>query len=186
MARPFEEIKKYTAEIYGALSDNEAIALYNYASKLTEESHVVEIGSYAGKSTSIFGMLAADIGFDFVCIDCFITGTPLTKPGKETKELFLKNMKWCGAKFSLWEMKSEEAAPLYKHEIDLLFVDGDHSSPGIDFDCKLWVPKVKINGFILFHDYKSSWTDVAKAVDKLTDLTTVELIDSIIVKKKIK
>ena len=45
--------------------------------------------------------------------------------------------------------------------VDLLLVDGDHYYPSLMGDMLRWMPKVKLNGYVLFHDY-NGW-DVAMA-----------------------
>lgn len=56
----------------------------------------------------------------------------------------------------------------WKLNIDILFVDGDHSASGIRGDIEAWVPHVKKGGYVIFHDYEQSkWPEVKKAVDEL-------------------
>ncbi len=53
-----------------------------------------------------------------------------------------------------------------KGEIDMLFIDGDHSYDGCKGDIEAWVPHVKKNGIIMLHDYtRDVWPDVKNAVD---------------------
>lgn len=52
--------------------------------------------------------------------------------------------------------------------IDLLFVDGDHSPPGIRIDVKIWEPHVVPGGLLVFHDYGNPVTPYVKpTVDAL-------------------
>ena len=52
-------------------------------------------------------------------------------------------------------------------EIDLLFIDGDHSETALQGDIDGWAPYIKIGGYILFHDYNSEfWSGVTKVVDE--------------------
>ncbi|TFF99080.1 MAG: class I SAM-dependent methyltransferase [Promethearchaeota archaeon] len=41
---------------------------------------------------------------------------------------------------------------LKKKEIDVLFIDGDHSYEGVKQDFEMYAPLVKKNGLIVFHD----------------------------------
>lgn len=49
---------------------------------------------------------------------------------------------------------SYEAGLKYGGEpIDLLIVDGDHSSLGVQRDIEAWWPNLAVNGYMFFHDY---------------------------------
>jgi predicted O-methyltransferase YrrM len=50
--------------------------------------------------------------------------------------------------------------------VDLLFIDADHSYLGVKGDYQTWIPYVRRNGRIVFHDYSYGWRDdVKKFVD---------------------
>jgi len=56
-------------------------------------------------------------------------------------------------RIKLLKMLSEEAAPKFEdNSLDFVYVDGDHSLPGITLDLKLWYPKVKSGGLLAGHD----------------------------------
>lgn len=51
-------------------------------------------------------------------------------------------------------------------QIDLLFIDGDHSYEGCLGDLVAWREHVWTGGLIVFHDYgRDVWPDVAKVID---------------------
>lgn len=52
----------------------------------------------------------------------------------------------------------------WDREIDLLFIDADHSYPGCAADIAAYAPHVKPGGTILFHDCDDSGPGVEKAV----------------------
>lgn len=57
------------------------------------------------------------------------------------------------------EITSEAAAERQKPEqIDLLHIDGDHER-GVWDDCRLWLPKVRVGGVVVFHDYARKGAD---------------------------
>lgn len=63
---------------------------------------------------------------------------------------------------------SKEVGEDWSLPIDLLFVDGDHSSEGVRGDIESWLPHVKRYGLIVFHDYENTkWGAVKKIVDEL-------------------
>jgi predicted O-methyltransferase YrrM len=52
-------------------------------------------------------------------------------------------------------------------DINMLFIDGDHSTEGITSDIDGWVDHIVPGGIIAIHDYeKSVWPDVQKVVDQ--------------------
>jgi hypothetical protein len=50
--------------------------------------------------------------------------------------------------------------------VDMVFVDGDHSTKGVEGDVEGWLPHIKIGGIIAFHDYGDRWPRVVAVVDK--------------------
>ena len=67
---------------------------------------------------------------------------------------------------------SQVAWQEFDQEIDLLFVDGDHSFYAVLGDILAWCPLVRAGGVVIFHDYgngaRCPWTaGVAQAVDSL-------------------
>lgn len=185
MQRTLEELLPISQGIYGAIFGHELDVLYKYAHPLSRNSVIVEIGSYCGKSSSMLGMVAMDNGCQFYCVDIFMDPAPGVEKGKPIKNRFIYHMLDNNIKYTLYEEPSWDAVRHFEDEsIDLLFVDGDHSKHGINEDCKVWPQKVKHGGIIIFHDYNSSWLEIKMAVDKLSDLVTVDAVDSIIVKRK--
>lgn len=52
-------------------------------------------------------------------------------------------------------------------DIDLLFIDGDHTEQGLQRDIDGWLRFVKPGGLVLFHDYRSkSWSAITEVVDR--------------------
>jgi hypothetical protein len=54
-------------------------------------------------------------------------------------------------------------------EIDLLYIDGDHSYESVISDFELYFPLVKKGGLIVFDDYLPVYNDPYKAVNNLCD-----------------
>ena len=67
-------------------------------------------------------------------------------------------------------MRSVQAAKLIPDgSLDFVFLDADHSYPGISSDIALWGPKIKKGGVLCGHDYDHpSFPDwgVKRAVDE--------------------
>ena len=49
---------------------------------------------------------------------------------------------------------------------DFVYIDADHTSPGVDKDIEAWLPKVKPTGVFGGHDYCPRFSDVITAVNK--------------------
>lgn len=169
--RSFEEMWSYSSNILGSFTDKEARKMYDLLCELKDESIVVEIGSYYGRSSSLIGQVAQDKGFEFTTIDSFITD----RVGEET---FKRNMNKDFIRYQHLTMNSRRPVNLFKDkEIDLIFIDGDHRQEGVLEDINCWLPKAK--NLVLFHDYNSSWDGVKLAVDALLFDIPVEVVDSL-------
>jgi predicted O-methyltransferase YrrM len=177
----WKKIWAKTNSIYGEFTRHECYRLYSIAESCGKSANFVEIGCYVGRSSTILGQVAKKNNCDLLCIDTFETPAPDIK---DVKERFIQNMKSVDAKFRLQKTYSAKASISYNKKIDLLFIDGDHAYEGVKLDCLLWVPKLKVDGYVLFHDYKSSWGGVKKAVDELVGFKDEGLTDSMRVLKR--
>ena len=64
-------------------------------------------------------------------------------------------------------LPSVEAAEMFRPgELDLAFIDGDHSYEGAKADIKAWTPIVREGGILAGHDYYTRWPGVVRAVDE--------------------
>jgi MMP 1-O-methyltransferase len=54
---------------------------------------------------------------------------------------------------------SHEAAASWSEQVDLVFVDGDHSEAGCELDWNSWRDFVAIGGHVVFHDARADRTD---------------------------
>lgn len=78
-----------------------------------------------------------------------------------------------GSRVKVLAQDSTEAArSIRDRSLDLVFLDGDHSEPGVAADLAAWTIKVKIGGWIGGHDYGNAdprydFSGVARAVDRV-------------------
>jgi len=113
---------------------------------------MVEIGCYAGESTSIF----AETGKwePLHCVD----------PWAEYDELKYKALRVAEKKFdevvkrfpciTKHKMPSLEGAKLFEDgSLDLVYIDGSHQYDDVLDDIQAWLPKVRVGGWITGHDY---------------------------------
>ncbi len=68
---------------------------------------------------------------------------------------------------------SAEAAPLIPDNLDLVYIDGDHSYEGIVTDLQCWYPKVREGGILSGDDYTN--LDVREAITKLVGTLQLNL-----------
>jgi predicted O-methyltransferase YrrM len=154
---------RYYGKIDGFLTRREAIALYKFANKLPSNSTVVEIGTWKGKSA--FCLAKGLFSGTIYVIDPF-DGTvedgneqlfkekkgkvPLIDQFKTTMEkqkLF--------DKFILFKGLSSQFVGQVK-DINLLFIDGDHSIKWCKHDFTEYAPYLIRGGYLILHDYDSS------------------------------
>lgn len=50
---------------------------------------------------------------------------------------------------------SADVAGIWSGEVDLLFIDGDHSEAGCETDWECWSPFVPVGGTVVFHDARA-------------------------------
>ena len=147
-------------QIEGFLSPYEAVSLYRLASKLGQESTIVEIGSWKGKSTYCLarGLRSGHV----IAIDPFDAAGEqgsheiyITNRGAgPLLEQFTQRMTSLGVadKIDVLQGYSTQFVGHIPH-IDLLFIDGDHSIDGCGFDFFNYSPALASGGYIAFHDY---------------------------------
>jgi cephalosporin hydroxylase len=80
--------------------------------------------------------------------------------------------------------KTELLKILKGKKIDVLFIDGDHTYPGVKKDWEMYSPLVRKGGIIVFHDINFHPRDIAVQVSKLwkeikPNFKVVEFIDPV-------
>ncbi|WP_286049656.1 class I SAM-dependent methyltransferase [Rheinheimera sp. KL1] len=126
---------------------------------------VVEIGCFIGISTLWLaaGMACSNLRGRLFAIDTYVPKFPwppfhyscIVDP----KSVIADSVERAGFSdiIHLIESDSKRAASnfdswLGHDEIDLLFIDGDHSIDGCRADFELYAPRVAVGGYIIFHD----------------------------------
>lgn len=113
----------------------------------TQPSHLVEIGCWTGESSEI----ACQFCDILICID------PWEPPDSDPNEIvFLQRM----AKYkNVLRIKqfSHIAASLFSdRSLDQVYIDGMHDEGNVARDIRVWLPKIKIGGYITGHDYDNN------------------------------
>lgn len=148
-----------------------------FVKELEDESKIVEVGCWKGKSIAYLAVEVANSGKSIKIdgIDMWTAGLY----GGETNDgvvyaIFNSNIASLRHLINPIKMKSVDGSKLYKDEsIDVVFIDAFHSYECVKEDIACWLPKVKKGGYLAGHDW--SHEGVKKAVEEcLTDLEITE------------
>lgn len=160
-----EEFKKKLAEyeISDWLEDWDIRNISEEVGKLQSGQLYVEIGVAFGVSASL-ALLSSPMGIQIKGIDKINWVSRDRNINAMLRDYHQEE------RINNWEFiegESEVVGRYWKHgEIDLLFIDGDHTYVGCLSDIALWVPWVKHGGVIMFDDYNDK-TGVKKAVNQV-------------------
>lgn len=138
--------------------------------KLENNSKIVEVGSWRGRSACFLGVEIHNSGkkINLNCVDTWEGSEEhvdyeILKDDGLYKE-FLMNITPLSHIITPIRKKSLDAVELYEDEsLDVVFLDASHKYEDIKSDMIAWYPKVKKGGIFSGHDYPS-WNDVVKAV----------------------
>lgn len=172
-----EELNMSALKIDGWMSDAEARWL---ALQASIHRNIVEIGSWTGKSSRAMG---DNTPGKLHCVDTWI-GTdalngaqPAALPGVHkiidnvpenwVYDTFCTHMRGLlGTKVIPLRMPSLHAAvEMSGEDLDMIFIDGDHSYEGVKADINAWLPKLTPGGLICGHDWDHA--AVRRAVEEL-------------------
>ena len=154
-----KEFAKY-AQLDGWLNDVEGRTLFSIAMRGQQSGHIVEIGSWKGKSSSYLALAAKLRGEKVVCIEHFFGDGKgreellSTSPGKNSFSEFAYNLK----NNDLYDntiilaVDSTRAAEIWNKSIKMIFIDGEHSFKAVNNDFRLFERFVLVGGFVCFHD----------------------------------
>lgn len=137
---------------------------------LTDAPTIVQLGVWAGKSVvaAVEGLRKKGKGGHILAVDLWrdraefdgVLFTP-TKALKWFSHLVSSTM---SSYVSIKVADSAEAGREHSGEVDMLFIDGDHSPLGVVADCEAWLPHVRTGGVVLFHDTEEA--GVGNAIEK--------------------
>lgn len=135
-----------------------------FVEKSTDNSIIVELGAWMGKSTAYQASKIKESGknIKFYTVDTFkgaenepVHVDTIQKNGGSIFHVFQENMIKCGVEnyVTPLEMTSAEASARFEdNSIDFLFVDAGHRYEDVISDLNLWYKKVKTGGIIAGHD----------------------------------
>lgn len=135
--------------------------LFKWCNKY-KPSVIIEIGSWLGRSTSVFGRYAKDNGAIVIAVDWWRDNPDVelfvNQNGLDVRKQFLINMSDLGLDRNVTSiaMHSIDASKLINdRSVDMIFIDADHRYSRVNEDLENWYPKLKNNGIICGHDFES-------------------------------
>lgn len=140
------------------------------ASSVPVGAHLVEVGSFGGRSASFLAVElhnAGNVTARLDLVDHFHNG-----PGLENVRKSMAPVQHIVR--TLVQSDSSEAANRYADaSLDAVFIDADHAYPAVRRDIDAWLPKIRAGGIIAGHDYTLELPGVIQAVGETFDLITV-------------
>ena len=132
----------------------------NFLTLLADGKDVLEIGSYAGRSSICIAKSAKSLA----CCDYF-DGRGTAVP-RSTFEDFTENIEKYNVTEKITVVNPDQ--PFLREAYDVVFIDGDHSKESVESDITRAQWALRDGGLIAFHDYQSSIDPgVTEAVDNL-------------------
>jgi len=151
--RSFAHARAENLEFNSGLGDS-AELLYALTRSI-KPTTCVEIGSACGKSACYIGMALKENGFGRLFAIDPHSPTGWNDPGPvDSLEAFRANVAALGVDEQIMIVRStsQQAAQGWDRQIDLLFIDGDHTYEGVKRDWELFNPHVRPFGIVVFHD----------------------------------
>lgn len=140
---------------------------------LSPGSRVVEIGTYTGRSASVYLQVQKELDLDLHFID-FLIWNPDHAAKSFWNDLVVKHFH--DASFTYHKSLTNDAAKAWNLPIDFLYIDGEHEAPSVDHDFANWTPWLKSGGIMAAHD--SQIDTVAACLDRFCKAQGWQLLDS--------
>lgn len=164
---PIPRTNWFPADVAGWLTEAEGAEL----AELAAGKHILEIGSYCGRSTICLAQKAISVH----AVDTF-DGRATDLPGN-TLRTFQENVRRFGVGDRVSPVKgtSSQVVPGLPQVFDVVFIDGAHDYESVRTDTRLAISVLKPGGLLAFHDYRKfpgeadgRWDPgVTRAVDEL-------------------
>jgi len=137
---------------------------------------IVEIGVYRGKTSQFFRTLFPDAMLYLIdpwalYSDYLSEGAgPISKKSDDYKNAYkeVKKIFKGDQQVKIIRKTSMKALEDVPDQIDLVYIDGNHSYSYVKQDIEKWFPKLRIGGLLSGHDYNPTmFPSVIKAVDEI-------------------
>jgi MoaA/NifB/PqqE/SkfB family radical SAM enzyme/predicted O-methyltransferase YrrM/glycosyltransferase involved in cell wall biosynthesis len=161
------------------LTFNERMLLLELASQVPRGGVIVEVGSYLGGSTGFLAEGAKGRDVRIFCVDTWLNDA-MTEGSRDTFCEFLENTRSYSEMITPLRGRSVDVGRGFQHQVDLLFIDADHSYEACREDLSVWLKHMKAGGILVLHDY--GWAEgVRRAVREVIwpeDLKSGSVVDS--------
>lgn len=184
-------------KIEGWLTDHEADLLIATTIKALKDlqpfNTIVEIGSYHGKSTILFGSIikAFCVNAKVYAIDPHDGKLGAVDQGLESVapsfDNFKSNIQHAGVADCIEIIKDFSYNVEWQQPVSLLFIDGLHDYPSVAKDFWHFANWLVSGGYVAFHDYAGYFPGVQAFVDELLNTGTyqkIKQVESLIVLQK--
>lgn len=140
------------------------------------QSHrrIVEVGSWKGRSTRALGDHALGVVY---AVDHW-RGEPSAPEAETSREIAERGAVQVYEEFRknlLDLINACRIVPVFGYsthvaeafgDVDMVFIDGDHSYESVRADIRAWRPRVRAGGILAGHDYMANHPGVVQAVDE--------------------
>lgn len=157
--------------IYGFLSVAEMELLHHLATEVKADGHIVEIGSFQGKSTVCLGLGAKESGAWVWAVDPHedMQVNNETHYGMENHAALLKNLVDFGVADRVRVVAVPSSAFVLgwvRKSIDLLWIDGSHEYDYVEYDLRGYSEYLTDTAKIALHDSSGHFPDVTRALNE--------------------
>jgi predicted O-methyltransferase YrrM len=135
-------------------------ALASQVAALRKGARVLEIGVFTGRSASLYFQVQKELELDLHLCDLWSWNVHFCLP--IFNKLVYDNFN--EVPFTLHKMFSHLLGEKWTLPLDLIHIDGYHDMPGIEPDCRLFLPHVVSGGVAVFHDI--DYGCVAECIDR--------------------
>jgi predicted O-methyltransferase YrrM len=147
--------------IFTHMTPLERLLLYRLGLQQPAGAVLLEVGSYLGASACFLVAAAEEIGGQVHCVDTW-RNEGMSEGFRDTWQEFRTNTERYASLIIPHRGHSVDVAGAFDGQLDLLFIDGDHSYEGCRSDALAWLPHLKPGGIIVMHDY--DWAEGVQRV----------------------
>ncbi|MBL4674757.1 MAG: class I SAM-dependent methyltransferase [Mucilaginibacter sp.] len=168
----FEKVKNVSGWLHEAEADALMSATLKACIELPSPNVIVEVGSYQGKSTVLFGSLLKTYFPDarVYAIDPHegVVSNNDTELGglPPTLDAFKRNINAAGLDEQVELINDYSFNVIWDKPISLLFIDGLHDYLNVSRDFKHFAQWISPGGYVAFHDYANYFPGVMQFVDE--------------------
>lgn len=151
----FEAAWARVERIDGWLTRDQGRALWEAACSVPPGGRILEIGSHQGRSTTVLGFAAREVGAQVVAVDPFVEGRMFG--GAATRDRLVANIDAAGLTDTVRLITDTSSAVRrrWRERLDMVFIDGKHDYWTVRDDLR-WAEHLPAGAPVLIHDAFSS------------------------------